>query len=487
MLVPLLGGMALWVLGGIALWVPAVAQGHRLRRPDQPAPAEVIQTTGNLSNALTVKAPRWFSSRPAQGARVIDVDSSVRYQRMLGFGGAMTDSSAWLLYDELTPAQQASTMKALFSPSGIDLDYVRIPIGASDYVANVNPYSYDDLPAGQTDAEMAGFSIAHDEAYILPALREMLAVNPHIYTVANPWSAPPWMKANANFNNVGLLGSVLPQFYPSLAEYFVKFIDSYQQQGVPIDAITPMNEPESPSVWPGTHLTPADDATFVPGDLVPALRGAGLKTAIYGPDEGNLVDALTLFAGPAQADLTGAAFHCYHGMGKLSTFHRQFPTAPILVNECSPGIIPYATAEVPIDAARNWAAGVQLWNLALDPAGGPVESNHSYGCPGCTGVVTINEATHSTTYNRNYYQFGQTSKYVQPGAVRISSTRFVHDYQRGGVTPGLDNVAYLNPDGSKVLVAYDSASSPVRFAVKWRGRFLDWTLHPRAAVTFVWR
>jgi glucosylceramidase len=174
-------------------------------------------------------------------------------------------------------------------------------------------------------------------------------------------------------------------------------------------------------------------------------------------------------------------------IGKISTFHNQFPHAPVLVNECSPGIIPYATAEVAIDAARNWASGVQLWNLALDPDGGPVEGNKSYGCPRCTGVVTVDEAKHSTTYNLNYYQLGQTSKYVKPGAVRISSTRFVHDLPKSGVNPGLDDVAYLNPDGSKVLVAYNGARSPAPFAVKWQGRFLNWTLAPAATVTLVWR
>jgi glucosylceramidase len=479
-------GLLALLLGGLTLSLPAAAQGHRPAHMS--ASAKVIQTTANLSDALTVKGPLRFTGRPEHGAQVIDVDSSTRYQQMLGFGAAMTDSSAWLLHDELTPKQQSATMRALFSDSGIGLDYVRIPIGASDYVANRDPYSYDDLPHGRTDPGLAHFSIAHDKRYILPALREMLAVNRHVYTLANPWSAPPWMKSNGAFDNKGWRGNVLTKFYPSLAKYFVKFIDAYSRAGVPIDAITPMNEPQSPSRWPGTQLTADDDSTFVPDDLAPALRKAGLHPAIYGPDQGQLEDAQKLFKGPAGTQLAGAAFHCYHGtMGKIDTFHGQFPKAPVLVNECSPGIIPYATAEVPIDAARNWAAGVQLWNLALDPDGGPFEGKKSYGCPRCTGVVTVDKTTHSTTYNRNYYELGQTSKYVRPGAVRISSTRFVRDLAHGGVSSGLDDVAYLDPDGSKVLVAYNNARSPITFAVHWRGRFLNWTLAAAATVTLVWR
>ena len=133
-------GIFALLLGGVALCLSAVALGHRLLRPPRKSTsATVVQTTANLSDALRVKAPLLFTSSPARGARVIDVDSSSRYQRMLGFGAAMTDSSAWLLHHELTPKQKASTMKALFSPSGIDLNYVRIPIGASDYVADVDP------------------------------------------------------------------------------------------------------------------------------------------------------------------------------------------------------------------------------------------------------------------------------------------------------------------------------------------------------------
>jgi glucosylceramidase len=174
-------------------------------------------------------------------------------------------------------------------------------------------------------------------------------------------------------------------------------------------------------------------------------------------------------------------------MGYFSAIHREFPSKPILLTECSPGIIPYATAEVPIDATRNWASGVQLWNLALDTSGGPVESNYSYGCHRCTGVVTVDPQTHGAFYNLNYYQFGQTSKYVQPGAVRIFSTRFVRDLSTGDVSPGLDDVAFTNPDGSTALVAYNSAPDPATFAVRYKCRYLNWTLAPEATVTLVWR
>jgi glucosylceramidase len=445
--------------------------------------ARVVQTTANLRDALTVQAPQAFVAKRMPGSTVIRVDPSVTYQRIIGFGGAMTDTSAWLLYDELVPAARDATIAALFAPSGIDLNFVRIPIAASDFTVSLSPYSYDDQPFGQTDPTLTAFSIAHDEAYIIPALRQVLSVNPNVLTLASPWSPPPWMKANHTYDNFGLAGSVLPEDYPALAQYFVKFIQGYRAAGVPVDAITPMNEPNSWSNGPGAALGPADDATFLPRYLAPALGAAGLHPTIFGDDDTELSDAQSLLSGPAASTLGGIAFHCYQGLGQMSALHRQYPSENIIMDECSPGIAPYATAEITIDATRNWASAVQLWNLALDPSGGPYET--ITGCPGCTGIVTVDEHTQTPSFGLNYFQYGQTTKYVEPGAVRIFSTRQVSDGY--GITRGVDNVAFVNPDGSKVLVAYNNRARAVRLAVRWRRRFLNWRLPGHGTVTFIWR
>jgi glucosylceramidase len=443
----------------------------------------VVQTTANLHDALTVQAPQAFVAKRAPRSTVIRVDASVTYQRIIGFGGAMTDTSAWLLYDELAPAARDVTLEALFGADGLRLNFVRIPMAASDYTLSATPYTYDDEPAGQVDPSLADFSIAHDEAYIIPALRDILAVNPGIFTLASPWTAPPWMKANGDYGNVTLTGSVLPQYYAPLAAYFIKFIQAYEARGVPIDAITPMNEPNAESGFPGSYLTPADDATFLPQYLAPALGAAGLHPTIFGDDDTSLADAQALLAGPAASALGGIAFHCYDGLGQMSALHRQYPSEDIIMDECSPGIIPYPAAEVPIDATRNWASRVQLWNLALDPGRGPYET--LWGCPGCTGIVTVDERAHTPTFGLNYFQYGQTTKYVHSGAVRIFSTRHVSDGY--GITRGVDNVAFVNPDGSKVLVAYNNRVRAARLAVRWRGRYLNWRLPGHGTVTFIWR
>jgi O-glycosyl hydrolase len=356
-------------------------------------------------------------------------------------------------------------------------------MGASDYTISPEPYTYDDLPVGQTDPTLTHFAIAHDEAYIIPALREVLAINRSVFTLANPWTPPAWMKANEAFDNIGLSGAVLPQYYPALAEYFVKFIQDYQARGVPINALTPMNEPRANVAWPGAALTPGDDATFVPQYLTPALDAAGVHPIVFGLDDTELSDAQALLSGPAGPDLGGIAFHCYDGLGQMSTLHAEYPSERIIVNECSPGISPYPTGEVGIDATANWASAVQLWNLALDPARRPYETVITNGA--CTALVTVDETTHQARMNLNYYQYGQISKFVHRGAIRIYSTRLVTDGQ--GISVGLDDVAFENPDGSKVLVAYNNEHRAAHFAIDWHGRYLNYRLPPQATVTFKWR
>jgi glucosylceramidase len=452
---------------------------------------QVTLTTRDLRYALSgMPSTRFQDRRPP--LPLIRVDSTVRYQQVSGFGAAMTDSSAWLLYVELSPSARGKVMQNLFGPAGIRLNFVRIPMGASDFSATGVPYSYDDLPAGQTDPLLQNFSIAHDDAYVIPALRAMLQINPSILTLANPWSAPPWMKVNGAFDNSLGQGGLLPAYYKPFANYFVRFIQAYAADGVRIDAITPQNEPTGAAPFPGMQLDEPAEETFISQYLVPALTEAGLHPRIYGHDNGGtgLPYARALLSGPARGALSGIAWHCYGGLHFMSALHQEFPSVEQLVSECSPGIIPHAPVEVAIDATRNWASAVALWNLALDPAGGPVQPPN-WGCNGCTGLVTVSEQTHKATYRLDYYQFGQVSKFVQPGAVRIASPRFVSDYRTDtgayGVTPGLDNVAFLNPNGTKVVVVYNN--SPVRrsFAIAWHGKYISYTLARFATVTFQWR
>jgi glucosylceramidase len=465
-----------------------------------PLDVEVVQTTADLAQHLTRLGDLRFrpitpGGQSATAMPVIVVNDLVRYQRVQGFGGAMTDSSAWLLRDELPATVGSAVMKGLFANAGIHLSFLRVPIAASDFTRKGVPYTYDDVPSGRSDPGLSHFSIAHDAGYIIPALREALAMNPGARILATPWSPPAWMKNSLSLSNVGHRGTLRSSDFRPWARYVVKFIQAYGRAGVPISAVTVQNEPTNPTGYPGMELSEPGEARWTESDLAPALRAAHLSTRIYAHDAGwspgSAAYAKRLVADRA-ADrvLRGLAWHCYFGSPYLmSTVHRMDRRLEQIVDECSPGLTPFPTAEVVIGSIRYWASTVALWNLALDPHGGPVQPPNT-GCPNCSGLVTVDERAHTVRLRLSYFQLGQASAFVQPGAKRIDSPHYVfYDYQRPGVnlvTPGLDDVAFANPDGSRVLLAYDNSRAPVPFTVKWHNRSFIYTLPPEAMVTFVW-
>ena len=465
---------------------------------------QVVQTDPGLSQYLTLRPSLAMSPVKAPGMSVIDVDDAVRYQRFSGVGAAMTDSSAWLLDYELPADRRLALMQALFGNFGlpnafgvpaIHLNFLRVAIGASGAMTVGAPYSYDDTPPGQTDSDLSGFSIAHDTSYLIPTLQQALAVNPGLEILANPWSPPAWMKGNDSLDNLGGSGTLLPSAFGPLARYIVKFIQAYEGLGVPISAITPQNEPSSGgsgTPYPGLTLPEPDEDRFIAQYLSPALRAAGLDTKVYATDHNwdRQAYANGVATGAAAGDLAGIAWHCYFGTPTvMSQLHQSSPSLDQIVDECSPELRSFGTPEFLISSLRNWARIVSVWSVALDPSGGPIQAAND--CRGCTGPVTVDEQTQAVTFRPEYYQLGQVSAFVQPGAQRIASTSFAGYGQNASgvetITPGLDDVAFLNPDGSKVLVAYNNSRAPTSFDVGSDGRHFTYTIPARAMTTFTWR
>lgn len=495
-------GLILLLLGGLTA---STAQAKAKPKP-KPSPivlsvrvpkrhGPVVQTTLTTFDAhyaLRKIASQYFVTRTSTRP-VIKLNDHIRFQKMIGFGGAMTDSSAWLIQDELTAWQRNRVLRELFSPTqGIGLSVTRVPIGASDFTATGVPYTYDDQPPGQTDPDLSHFSTAHDTPYVIPALREMRAVNPQVRILSTEWSPPAWMKANDQLNDIGAKGSLLTQDYQPLAEYFVKFIRAYQELGVPIWAITPENEPLSGAQFPSMWLPGANEAQFITQNLIPALDQSGLRPEIFGTDGTKLDYAEELQHSPAASHLAGMAWHCYgDGSGNMGHFHGAFPNVVNLTSECSPGIIPYGAAEATLSALNNSASLVQLWNLALNPQGGPVEPPNS-GCHRCTGLVVVDPSTRKARLRLNYYQLGQFSEFIKRGSHRVAATRFVNEFTSTtrphyGVTAGLDDAAFVNPGGRRVLVVYNNSLVERYFAVRWDGQMFQYKLPPKALATFTWR
>jgi glucosylceramidase len=455
---------------------------------------QVVQTSTDLGQALTVLPELRFSSHRVPRRRVITVDRSVRYQRFRGAGGALTDSSAWLIGTQLRPGTRAWLLRHLFGPSGINLNLIRLPIGAADFTAGRAFYSYDDMPAGQTDPTLAHFSIAHDQAYILPVLRQALRLTERPFLLASMWSPPGWMKSNDSMGNPRDTGTLLPADYGVLAQYLVRFLQSYAQAGVPIQALTAQNEPGQQSIYPGLNETAPEEAAFLSGDLAPALHAAGLGTRIFGFDSnwsGEPQFAGGLLNSPAAPDLAGFATHCYYGSPtEMAALHAIAPNVEQLVSECAEEGLNFPIPELEIASLREWATGVELWNLALDPRGGPVQLPN-YGCRGCRGIVTVNPTTDAVSFNPAYYELGQLTRFVKPGAVRIASKSFVtYSYPFPGAdfaSSGLDDVAFRNPNGTEALVTYNGFWAPITFSVREGRKAFTTTVPGEAMSTFTWR
>jgi glucosylceramidase len=369
-------------------------------------------TTANQQMELAKQAPVAFSARPPS-YETVTVDSTRSFQTLTGFGGSINESSAYNLY-ALPASQRDQVMHMLFAPkTGDGLDFLRQPIGSA-MVAGGRDYTHDDIPAGQTDYLQQHFSIAQDQAEILPLLREAHAINPHLTIMAAPWSPPAWMKASGSLIGGRLIDD--PRIYLSYALYLLKFLEAYRAAGVDVEYLSVQNEPQNrtPAGYPGSDM-PSWQEERVIEDLGPMIRLAHLGTKILAydhnwqehpndiastpPDETADVKSYpqNVLNSAAARWVAGVAFHCYYGdPTAMTALHNQFPKKEILETECSgtqsadpaktfPDALKWYARNLEIGSTRNWSKTVVNWSIALGPNGGPDLG----GCATCTGILTI--------------------------------------------------------------------------------------------------
>lgn len=445
------------------------------------AQVEVWLTLPDKSALLAPQPSLPFVPGAAEG-ETISVDPAQRFQAMVGFGASITDASAWLIQKRMTADQRAALLNELFGPGpGLNFSFTRVTVGASDF--SRSHYSYDDRPKGETDPGLAHFSIAPAREDVLPAVKAARAVNPGLAVMVSPWSAPGWMKTTDSL----IKGSLREKAYAPFATYMRRTIEDFAAEIGPIDYLSIQNEPDfEPENYPGMRLSPAQRARIIGDHLGPELARAGVKTRILDWDHnwdqpkqplGVLADA------KAARHVAGVAWHCYGGeVGAQTQVRDRHPDKDVFFTECSggewskpwPDSWAWTVRNLVIGSTRNWARGVLMWNLALDENFGP----HLGGCGNCRGVVTIDSRTGEVTRNPEYYAFGHASRFVAVGARRIAS-----DSRTGGV----ETVAFANPDGSRVLLAFNAGKELAAFSVASSRRRFAYALPPNAAVTFRWR
>ena len=410
--------------------------------------------------------------------QIIDVDPAKTYQSIDGFGFALTGGSAQLI-THMDPDTRAALLHQLFATDGdnIGVSYIRLSIGASDM--NDHVFSYDDLPEGQTDTAMAHFSIDPDKADVIPVMKQILAINPHIQVLASPWSAPLWMKTNGAARG----GVLKPEYFSAYATYFVKYIQAMKAEGITIDTLTVQNEPLNEKNTPSMLMLESELEEFIKNDLGPAFKKAGIKTKIvlYDHNLDHPLYPLTILRDPAAAKyIDGTGFHLYGGtIDAMTQVHDAFPNKNLYFTEQSVTArtddainLSKPVANIIIGATRNWSRNVLLWNLAADPQNGPHTDDG--GCTFCRGAVTIDG--NKTTPLLAYYTLAHASKFVRPGSIRIASNTL----------DSLPNVAFKTPDGKTILIVSNTSTTTQKFDVRTGPNLFTTSLNAGSVGTYIW-
>ena len=416
---------------------------------------DVWMTTADQKNLL--QKQRGLPKVGDASAPCVTIDASTTYQTMDGFGFALTGGSA-LHLARMTAGARRRLLKDLFATgkTGIGVNYLRLSVGASDL--SVQPYSYDDRPAGQTDLDLTHFNLFAGDPEVVPVVKQILAVNPAVRFMGSPWSAPPWMKTNESF--IG--GELKPEFLSVYARYLVAYLEAMRTEGIEFHSLTPQNEPHHPGNEPSMWMSAAQQADFIGQHLGPALRAAQLDTGIFCWDHNcDEPDYPLAVLGDTAANpfVAGTAWHLYKGdISALSQVHDAFPHKKTYFSEqwvSSTGdfadSLRWHAANVFIGSIRNWSQLVLEWNLAADPADLPHTAG---GCLTCKGGITIDGDAY--TRNVGYYLVGHFSKFVPVGSVRVASN----------IIDGLPNVAFKTPDDRIVLVVVNDGDCPRRFNIE---------------------
>ncbi|KMQ68459.1 glucosylceramidase [Chryseobacterium sp. FH2] len=432
-------------------------------------------TKGDESIRLQQQAPLVFVNN-SNKFQNIEIDDSQKFQYIDGFGYTLTGGSVEVI-NRLSPSKRKALLNELFGndKNSISISYLRLSIGASDLDSEV--FSYDDLPEGQTDPSLSKFSLARDKD-LIAMLKEILAINPTIKIIAAPWSAPVWMKDNGKSKG----GSLKPEFYDIYANYFLKYIQGMQQEGIIIDAVTPQNEPLHPGNNPSLYMPSDQQKDFIKQSLGPVFKTNNVKTKIIIYDHNcNKPEYVTNILSDSEASqyIDGSAFHLYEGeISALSTVYNAFPDKNLYFTEQWTGAkgtfnedLNWHTKNVIIGSMRNWSKIALEWNVANDPQYKPHTDG---GCTECKGAITVSDSENFTR-NVSYYIIAHASKFVPANSRRIASTQ----------TDNLSTVAFKTPAGKTVLIVQNNSRTDENFNIKFNQKTAPVTITGSSVATYI--
>lgn len=437
--------------------------------------AVLVQTAKGTSDRLTKKGDINFQE-DFQSNVSIQVDRMSHYQEMIGFGGAFTESSAYV-WSSMGTASRQRVLDLYFSEEGLQYSVARLPIGSCDF--SLSSYSYDDVKG---DTDLKYFTIKHDEEWRIPFIKAAIAtranwsVTPMLF-LGSPWSAPSWMKSDQHMScPLGcLLCSLLTEYQAVYSKYLSLFVKTFSEIGIPIWGVTVQNEPGACSpLYEGMHFTPETERDFVRDHLGPVLSAdhPHLALLIYDHNKDHVVEWAQTIYGDKNASkyVWGTAVHWYSGddFANLNTTHYIDETKPILATEAT--VEREKNPKDPlwdhgehyahdmIGDFNNWVVGFIDWNLMLDMYGGP---DHA-GPDECEGIIKCGSDAMILADNTTdqiypqifYYYMGHFSKFVPPGSIRIGVA--TND-------DSLETTAFLRPDNTTAVVVMNAQDNPMTY------------------------
>jgi glucosylceramidase len=446
-----------------------------------------LYTTSTSGYSLT-KSTTDLSSKSNMAPNTVTMDTTKTYQTMDGFGVAITGSTSFNLM-QMSQADRTKFLTETFSPTnGYGFSYVRVPIGCSDF--SLSDYTCCDTKG------IENFALQREEKdYVIPVLKEIVAINPSIKILASPWTCPPWMKVEdlttKQPHNSYKGGRLNPDYYQDYATYFVKWIQAFEKEGINIYSITPQNEPRYAYNSAALYMEWWEERDFVKNALFPHLKDAGLNVRIYAWDHNyDGYDYPLQVLGSDAADcFVGSAFHDYAGsQDAMNMVHQEFPNKGILFTESSIGTwnsgrnldvrLLSDMENLMFGNIKNWCTGVIVWNLMLDYDRGPNRGDEG-GCSTCYGAVDINYDYKTITRNSHYYVIAQTSAVVKPGAVRIGTKGYESD--------DIEYQAFRNVDGTYAFIIINKTSGVKSIVVSDGTKNFTCILPAKSIVSTSWK
>ena len=432
-----------------------------------------IYTTADRSQLrLTQGGILSFTStrQPLETEPFVLVDPQSAFQTIIGFGGALTDASAET-FAKLPDAQQKELLRAYYDPqTGIGYTLARTNIQSCDFSSGSYSYVKD------KDTALTTFSVAHDEQYKIPLIKQAIgAAGGSLRLFVSPWSPPGWMKDNGSVIGGGKLK---PEYDRSWANFYVKFIKTYEAKGIPIWGLSVQNEPMARQKWESCIYTAEEERDFIKNYLGPTLQSSGLgdKKLIAWDHNRDLLyqRASTILEDPGAAKYVwGIGYHWYETwtggpmqFENMQLVTKAFPDANLMFTEgCQ--------EKFNLDSVKNWSLGEKYgysmvndfnngcvgwtdWNILLDEKGGP---NHVGNF--CFAPVHADTRTGQLIYTNAYYYIGHFSKFVRPGAKRIAASTN---------RAQLQTTAFLNTDGSIVVVVMNTTEEKLPYRLILKGK-----------------